>query len=63
VTWWEGEDSHSLDSWESEAHFRSFGEARLAPAMARARVTVEPLVTFFPAHEVYLPRAVTITVT
>jgi hypothetical protein len=61
VTWWEGDDCHNVDAWESEAAFGAFGEARLGPAMAHAGVAVTPDVTFHQAHEVFLPEAVTIT--
>jgi hypothetical protein len=61
LTWWEGEDNHNVDAWESEEAFGAFGQERLAPAMAHAGVNVEPKVTFFPAHEVFLPEALTIT--
>jgi hypothetical protein len=36
-------------------------QERLGPAMAKAGVQAELRVTFHPAHEVYLPQAVTIT--
>ena len=61
VTWWDGDDCHNLDSWESEQAFADFGEQRLGPGMAKAGVMAEPDVTFHPAHEVFLPKAVTIT--
>lgn len=57
TTWWEGEDCHNLDAWESEAAFAAFGEQRLAPAMAAVGLTSQPETTFHPAHEVYTPRA------
>jgi len=63
LTWWEGPDCHNLDAWESEAAFAVFGETRLGPAMQRAGVGVEPEVSFHVAHEVYLPKAVTLTAT
>jgi hypothetical protein len=63
VTWWEGDDCHNIDAWESEAAFGSFGENRLGPAMGQAGVTVTPEVTFHDAHEVFLPKAITITAT
>jgi len=62
LTWWEGADCHNVDAWESEAAFASFGETRLGPAMAQAGVAVEPQVTFHPAHEVFAPKSVTVTV-
>jgi hypothetical protein len=61
LTWWEGDTCHNIDGWESEGDFNTFGETRLGPAMAQVGVTAEPQVTFYPAHEVYAPKAVTIT--
>jgi hypothetical protein len=61
LTWWDGEDCHNMDAWESEAAFAAFGETRLGPAMAKLGIDrpVEP--TFHPAHEVFVPEAVTLT--
>ena len=42
MTWWEGNDCHNLDAWESEDAFNQFGADRLGPAMARAGVNVQP---------------------
>lgn len=61
LTWWEGDECHNMDAWESEEAFSDFGQQRLGPGMAKAGVDAEPQVTFYPAHEVYAPRAVTIT--
>ena len=61
LTWWEGSDCHNMDAWESEAAFGAFAEHRLGPAMAKVGVNVEPQVTFHAAHEVFLPKALTIT--
>jgi hypothetical protein len=61
LTWWEGADCHNMDSWESEEAFNRFGDERLGPGMAKVGVQIQPQVTFHPAHEVYLPQAVTIT--
>src|SRR5688500_4089827 len=61
VTGWEGDDCHNMDAWEDEAAFAAFGEDRLGPAMAAVGVAVEPEVAFHPAHEVFLPTAMTIT--
>lgn len=63
LTWWEGEDCYNVDVWEDDAAFASFTEDRLGPAMAELGLQVEPRVTFHPAHEVFAPKAVTITVT
>ena len=61
LSWWEGDDNHNLDAWESEEAFAAFGQDRLGPAMAEVGVDVEPKVTFYPAHEVFLPSAQAIT--
>lgn len=61
VTWWEGNDCHNIDAWESEAAFNAFGANRLGPAMAKVGATVQPEVTFHSAHEVYAPQAITLT--
>jgi ketosteroid isomerase-like protein len=57
TTWWEGDDCHNLDAWESEAAFAAFAEQRLGPALAVAGIAVEPETTMCPAHEVFTPRA------
>ncbi len=61
VTWWEGDDCHNIDAWESEAAFNTFGTDRLGPAMAKLGINTPPEVTFHPAHEVFTPKAVTLT--
>ena len=61
LSWWEGSDNHNLDAWDSEKAFIRFGEDRLGPAMAKVGIMVEPKVTFFPAHEVFVPAAITLT--
>jgi hypothetical protein len=61
LTWWEGADCHNVDAWESEAAFNAFGADRLGPGMATLGIAAEPEVTFHPAHEVFAPRAVTLT--
>ena len=63
LSWWEGDDNHSMDAWESEEDFGRFGEDRLGPAMAKVGVTAQPEVTFHPSHEVFLPAATTLTAT
>ena len=61
VTWWEGNDCHNLDVWESEEAFNTFGEKRLGPGMAQVGVAVEPKVTFHQAHEAFAPNSVHLT--
>ena len=60
-TWWEGDDNHNTDAWESEAAFGAFGESRLGPAMAKLGIDVQPEVTFHPAHEVFTPQVLRLT--
>ncbi len=61
LTWWEGDDCHNTDAWESEEAFDAFSTDRLGPAMGKVGIEVEPEVTFYPAHEVYAPKSVTLT--
>jgi hypothetical protein len=60
LAWWDGDDSHNIDAWESEEAFGAFAQDRLGPAIAKVGVDVEPKVVFHPAHEVFLPAATTI---
>ena len=60
VVWWEGNDCHGLDVWESEEAWASFGQDRMGPAMAKLGFLVQPEATFVPAGEVFVPRAVTL---
>jgi ketosteroid isomerase-like protein len=57
VTWWEGDDCHNIDAWESEQAFTAFVEQRLGPAMAAVGVEAAPETTVTAAHEVFTPRA------
>lgn len=61
ITWWEGNDCHNIDAWESEAAFNTFGTDRLGPGMGKLGIAVAPEVTFHPAHEVYAHKPVTLT--
>jgi hypothetical protein len=63
LTWWEGNDCYNTDAWESEEAFGAFAENRLGPAMAKVGVNREPEVSFYRAHEVFAPKAVTATAT
>jgi hypothetical protein len=62
MTWWDGNDNHNVDAWESEEAFGHFGADLLGPAMAKVGVITEPETTFYEAHEVFLPNATTLTV-
>ena len=61
LTWWEGDDNHNVDAWESEGAFGAFAETRLGPAMAKLGIDVQPEVTFHPAHEVFTPQVLRLT--
>jgi hypothetical protein len=61
VAWWEGDDNHNVDAWESEAAFQAFGDNRLGPAMAKLGIDVAPEVAFHSAHEVFTPQSVRLT--
>jgi hypothetical protein len=60
IAWWVGEDNYNLDAWESEDAFNAFGAERLGPALAQLGIAAAPEVTFYGAHEVYLPQAITL---
>jgi hypothetical protein len=61
LSWFDGNASHNVDAWESEEAFAAFAENRLGPALAKVGINAEPKAAFYPAHEVFLPNAVTIT--
>jgi hypothetical protein len=63
LTWWEDNDCHNVDAWESEEAFGRFGETRLGPALAEVGVSAQPVATLHDAHEVFLPRERTVTAT
>jgi len=61
LCWFDGNSNHNMDAWESEEAFAACGENRLGPAMAKVGVSAEPKATFYRAHEVFLPKSLTIT--
>ena len=61
LAWWEGDDNHNMDAWESEGAFGAFAETRLGPAMAKLGIDIQPEVTFHPAHEVFTPQVLRLT--
>ncbi len=58
VAWWEGDDCHGLDVWESEEAWDAFGQDRMGPAMAKLGFSTQPDATFFPLSEAFAPRQV-----
>jgi hypothetical protein len=61
LVWSEPDGLHGTDVWESEEAFAKFGEEHLGPGMAKLGIESAPQVTFMPAHEVYVPKAITLT--
>jgi hypothetical protein len=55
VSWWEGDDCHSMDVWDSEDTFTAFVANRLGSAVASAGVSGDPEVTVHEAHDVVFP--------
>jgi hypothetical protein len=63
LTWWDGNDCHNMDAWDSEANFQAFATTRLGPAMAKAGVDQEPEIMMHEAHEAFAPAARTVAPT
>jgi hypothetical protein len=61
VMWAEGDDLHGLDVWASEDAFEAFAQDHLGPALTKLGIAVQPEATFRSTHEVYVPKAVTLT--
>jgi hypothetical protein len=61
TVWWEGDDCHGLDVWEDDAAWAEFGQTRMGPAMAKLGIDAEVQTIFHQPHEVFVPKAVTIT--
>jgi hypothetical protein len=55
VSWWEGDDSHSVDAWASEDAFAAFAANRLGPAVASAGLGGQPEITVHEAHDLVVP--------
>lgn len=53
----------NVDAWESPEALEAFVNDRLAPAMRKVGITTAPVVAVYPAHEVFLPNARTVTAT
>jgi hypothetical protein len=55
VSWFAPDGFHVLDLWDSRAHFETFLQQRLAPAVQRAAVQGQPKVEFEEAHAIFAP--------
>jgi hypothetical protein len=54
VVWWEGDDCHGIDIWESEEAWGAFGNDRMGPAAAELGIRMEAVPTFHQPHEVLI---------
>lgn len=54
VVWWEGDDCHGVDVWESEEAWGAFGQNRMGPAAAELGLTMEATPVFHEAHEILI---------
>ncbi len=54
VVWWEGDDCHGIDVWESEDAWARFGQERMGPAAARLGIAMEATPTFHNPHEILI---------
>ena len=46
---------HVLDVWESQQAFERFQKDRLVAAVQKAGITSQPMVQFYPVHNIYAP--------
>ncbi len=54
VVWWEGDDCHGIDVWESEDAWAAFGQDRMGPAAAELGIAMEAGPLFHDAHEILI---------
>jgi len=54
VVWWEGNDCHGVDVWESEEAWGAFGNDRMGPAAAELGIAMEAVPVFHKPQEVLI---------
>jgi hypothetical protein len=54
IVWWEGDDCHGVDIWESEEAWATFGQDRMGPAAAELGISIEAVPAFHQPHEVLI---------
>ena len=54
VVWWEGDDCHGIDVWESQQAWQAFGEERMGPAAAELGIVMEATPVFHDPHEILI---------
>ena len=54
LVWWEGNDCHGVDVWESEEAWARFGQERMGPAAAKLGISMEATPVFHDPHEILI---------
>jgi hypothetical protein len=54
IVWWEGDDCHGIDVWESEKAWETFGNDRMGPAAAELGIAMQAVPAFHSPHEVLI---------
>ena len=54
LVWWEGDDCHGVDVWESEHAWESFGQERMGPAAAELGISMVATPVFHEPHEILI---------
>lgn len=54
LVWWEGEDCHGVDVWESEQAWEAFGRDRMGPAAAELGIAMQATPAFRDPHEILI---------
>jgi hypothetical protein len=55
AAWFEGDELHVVDIWESPEKFQRFTQDRLGPGLAELGVTHQPEVEFHDVHRLFQP--------
>jgi hypothetical protein len=58
IVWWEGDDCHGVDVWESEEAWGAFGNDRMGPAAAELGIRMEATPAAHQPHEVLIVETV-----
>jgi hypothetical protein len=54
IVWWEGDDCHGVDIWETEEAWGAFGNDRMGPAAAELGIQMDVTAAFHQPHEVLI---------
>ena len=54
LVWWEGDDCHGIDVWDSEGAWARFGQERMGPAAAKLGIAMEATPIFHDPHEILI---------